>query len=437
MKTQPPKGRSQLTSKQLLAHVATLHSKDIDLGLERFRVLLARLGNPQDHLPPVIHVAGTNGKGSTIAYLRSIFEAVGYSVHAFTSPHLISTHDSILLKGEAVSEEELAGLLDEVITANDGDGLTVFEAVTAAAFLGFSRHSAHVVLLETGMGGLGDTTNVVEKPALSVLTPISKDHTEFLGDSLAKIAAQKAGILKKGVPCVMAAQEKEAYQVVRERTKALGVPVYREGRDWFVKRVGQRMVFEGWDGDYAWPLPGLEGEHQINNAGLALACLEVLKNDFNLPHEAVGNGLQSVHWAGRLERIPSGDLLPKGWELWLDGGHNEAAAKMLRQQMKKWRDKPLYVVFGMLKRKDSKAFIHEIADRADHIYTVSIPAQESKKPQKLAERIEREGGHATVCEDLTHAFETIRAEHTDKSARVLVCGSLYLLSAFYELHANA
>ncbi|NVK19236.1 MAG: bifunctional folylpolyglutamate synthase/dihydrofolate synthase [Methylocystaceae bacterium] len=430
-------GKNPKTSHELLAHVAGLHGKDIDLGLDRFRDLLARLGNPQDNLAPVIHVAGTNGKGSTIAFLRSMLEAVGYRIHAFTSPHLIEPRDSIVVDGEELSEKEFAFLLEEVVRANDGAALTVFEAISAAAFLAFSRHKGHVVLLETGMGGIGDTTNVVEQPALTVLTPISMDHTDFLGKTLSEIAAHKAGILKPDVPCVMAAQEKEVSQVVRSRAKELDVPIYREGRDWFVKKVGRRMVFEGWDGDYAWPLPGLEGDHQINNAGLSLACLEVMKNRFNLPEEAVRHGLQSVDWPGRLERYEAGKVLPENWELWLDGGHNEAAAKVLHQQIKKWHDKPVYVVFGMLKRKNSKSFLREISRHVDHVYTVPIPTQKSKKADKLAAQVEATGGDATACENLSIALDCIRSQRKDKSARVLICGSLYLLSAFYELHAES
>ncbi len=412
--------------------MAKLHSKDIALGLDRFQALLQQLGHPQDDLPPVIHVAGTNGKGSTIAFLRSCLEAVGYVVHAFTSPHVIRPHESIVLGSEEVSEEQLLDLLKEVIVANDGAAMTVFEAITAAALLGFSRTKAHVVLLETGMGGAGDTTNVVEKPALCVLTPISLDHQEFLGETLSEIASHKAGILKQGVPCVMAKQDVEAYQSIREQVKALDVPIYREGREWFVKKAGQSMIFEGWDGDYALPLPGLEGEHQIANAGMAMACLEVLKDRFNLPLEAVRNGIQDVEHPGRLERVDPTPFLEESWELWLDGGHNEGAAQALKNQIKKWNDKPVYVVFGMLKRKNSKAFLKEFAGKVDHVYTVPIVGEKSKKPEKLAGQVQDAGGLATACEDLSLALDLIKSER-DKPGRVLICGSLYLLGAFYEL----
>ena len=425
--------RSPLSSQKLLKEVAKLHSKDIDLGLDRFQALLMRLGHPQDDLPPVIHIAGTNGKGSTIAFLRSCFEAVGYHVHAFTSPHLIHPHESITLAGEHISEDLFKELLEEVLDANAGDPLTVFEAITAAAFLAFARTKGHIVLLETGLGGEGDTTNVVEKPILTAISPISYDHQEFLGETLGEIAKHKAGIIKENVPCVMARQEEEAYQSIRERVKEFDVPWYREGRDWFVKKAGKNMVFEGWNGDKAYPRPGLVGEHQIANAGLALACLEVLKETHKLPDEAVRNGLQSVDWPGRLEQVETGEHLSEGWELWLDGGHNEAAAKALRSQIKKWNDKPLYLVCGMLKRKDSKAYFKQVAGLVDHVYTVPIPDQKSKKPEKLAGQVQDAEGLATACEDLSLAFDLIKSERKDKSARVLVCGSLYLLGAFYEL----
>jgi len=428
--------RLPLSSKKLLKRVAKLHSKDIDLGLDRFQALLSRLGNPEKSLPPVIHVAGTNGKGSTLAFIRSCLEAVGYVVHAFNSPHLVRPHESITVSGQEIDEDMLKGLLKEVIRANADAPMTVFEAQTAAAFLAFSRQKGHVVLLETGLGGLGDTSNVIDKPILSVITPISKDHQEFLGKSLAKIAAHKAGIIKSGVPLVMARQEDEAYQVIREKAKLEGVPLYRQGREWFVKRAGQRMVFEGWDADYAFPLPGLTGEHQIANAGLALACLEVLKTQFRLPNEAVRNGLQSVNWPGRLEQIPTGTDLPGDWELWLDGGHNEAAAKTLNQQIKKWDDKPVYLICGMLKTKDSKAFMDQVAGRVDHVYTVKIPKnKQSRTAAELAGIVQDAGGLATACEDLALALSLINTER-DKPARVLICGSLYLLGAFLKIRAK-
>ncbi|SCA57089.1 Folylpolyglutamate synthase [Candidatus Terasakiella magnetica] len=413
-----------------------LHSKDIDLGLDRFQALLSRLGNPQDQLPPVIHVAGTNAKGSTIAFLQSFFETVGYRVHSFTSPHLVRPHECINLKGHEIDEETFSSLLQEVIQANEGAPLTVFEAISATAFLAFSRIKAHVILLETGLGGTGDTTNVVKAPALSVLTPISYDHQEFLGDTLGEIASQKAGILKKNVPCVMAKQDEEAYQAIRERIKELEIDWYREGREWFVKKAGKQMVFEGWDGDSVWPRPNLAGDHQINNAGLALACIEVLKDQFNLPREAITNAMGSVYWPGRLERVEPDPFLKDSFELWLDGGHNEAAAQALRTQIKKWNDRPLYIIHGMMKRKNSKAFLQKIAGLADHVYCVPIPDQPAKKPEKLAGQVQEAGGLATACEDLQLAFDLIKAER-DKPARVLLCGSLYLLGAFYDLQGCA
>ncbi len=427
--------RNPLNSEQILNDVAKLHVKDIDLGLDRFRTLLEKLGNPQESLPPVIHIAGTNGKGSTLAFLRAAFESVGYLVHSFTSPHLVSTCESINLAGEDIDEATFAQLLEEVVHANEGEPLTRFEALSAAAFLAFARNKGHVVLLETGLGGDGDTTNVITSPVLSILSPISLDHQEFLGDSLEEIATHKAGILKKDAPCVLAKQSKEAYQVIREKAKSLQVPLYREGREWFVKRAGDRMIFESWQGDSAWPLPGLVGEHQIQNAGVALAALEVLKERFRLPEEAVRNGLQSVHWPGRLERIPSAPFLEENWELWLDGGHNESAANALRQQFKKWHDKPLYLICGMMKRKNSRAFLEKTTPLSDHIYTVSIADQPCKKPEKLAEQVSDSGGNATVCHDIQGAFEQLKRDKR-KPGRVLVCGSLYLLGTVYGLQSH-
>jgi dihydrofolate synthase / folylpolyglutamate synthase len=428
--------RSPLSSKKLLKRVAKLHSKDIDLGLERFQALLVRLGNPEKSLPPVIHVAGTNGKGSTIAFLRSSFEAVGYVVHAFTSPHLVHMRECITLSGHEIEEDRFVELLEEVISANDGAAMTVFEAITAAAFLGFSRHKGHVVLLETGLGGLGDTTNVVEYPVLSVITTISKDHVEFLGTTLGDIAHHKAGVIKSGVPVVMALQEREAYEVIRDKAKTMGARLYRQGSEWFVKRASQRLIFEGWNGDHAWPLPSLIGDHQINNAGVALACLEVLKDQFNLPEEAVRNGLQSVDWPGRLEQIQVEEMLPKGWELWLDGGHNQGAAKVLRQQFKKWNDKPLYLIWSMLQTKDSTGFLEPLVEFADHVYTVPIPKnKQSRTAEDLAQIVQDVGGTATACDDINSALSLMKTKGKEP-ARVLICGSLYLLGAFLKMRSK-
>jgi len=429
--------RIKLSSARLLEEIAGLHDKDIDLGLARFQKLLKRLGNPQDKLPPVVHVAGTNGKGSTIAILRAFFETVGYRVHSFTSPHFLHPRETINLAGQEIDEDSYCTLLQEVIDANKGAPLTVFEAMTATAFLAFSRTRGHILLLETGMGGLGDTTNVIDKPALCAITPISADHKEFLGDSLSDIAAHKAGIIKPDVPVIVAKQDEDAYQVVRDQAKAKKAPLYREGREWFVKKAGQRMVFEGWkqDDDRAWPRPNLQGNHQIQNAGVALACVELLKDSFNLPDEAISNAMTGIDWPGRLEAVPNTAGFSDKWELWLDGGHNEAAASALRSQMKKWHDKPLYLIVGMLKRKDSASFLREIAEKADHVYTVSIPDHPSKKPDKLARKAEKYGGQATPCNDLAEALHRLQDEQT-KPGRILICGSLSLVAAYYELQSR-
>ncbi|WP_188663511.1 bifunctional folylpolyglutamate synthase/dihydrofolate synthase [Terasakiella brassicae] len=425
----------KLTSDILLSEIAKLHDKDIDLGLERFLTLLERLDNPQKKLPPTIHVAGTNGKGSTIAFLRAFFESVGYKVHSFTSPHFFNARETVNLAGNEIDEDIYCALLQEVIDANAGAPLTVFEAMTAAAFLAFSRSKGHVLLLETGMGGLGDTTNVIEAPIACAITPISLDHKEFLGESVAEIACHKAGILKKDVPVVIAKQEDEAYHAIRERAKQLNVLMYRERREWFIKKAGERVIFEGWQGiDRAWPRPALIGSHQVQNAGVALACLELVKDRFNFPDEALNNAMRSVHWPGRLERVVLPTFDPK-WEIWLDGAHNEAAGKALRRQLKKWDDRPLYLVLGMLKRKDSKPFIREIADVVDHVYTVPIPNQPCKKPERLALNVMDIGATATVCEDLPLALELIKRERK-KTGRIVICGSLSLVANFYELQSR-
>lgn len=422
--------KSPLNAEQLLNGVAALHTRDIDLGLDRLQTLLSRLGTPQDNLPPVIHLAGTNGKGSTLTFLKSALEECGYSVHAFTSPHLVRPHECITLAGQEIGETDFQQLLQDVLDANNGDPLTVFEALTAAAFLGFSRTKGHVVLLETGLGGETDATNLVTQPALTILTPIALDHQEFLGPTIADIASVKAGILKQDVPCIVAQQTDEALQVIQERAQKLNVTLYREKNEWNVRKVADRLVFEGWLADTAWPLPGLPGDHQIQNAGVALAALSYLQDHFRLEPEAVGNGIAHAYWPGRLERIPRAGLLPQDWELWLDGGHNAQAASVLAQTLKNWTDKPLHIICGMLSTKDSAAFIEQLGPFADQFYTVTIP---NHKQSRSAEALADIAGQCDVSATPQASIEAALTElgQTGKGpARVLICGSLYLLGAF-------
>jgi dihydrofolate synthase / folylpolyglutamate synthase len=318
-------------SDRVLIRLMSLHPKKIDLTLGRVERLLAALGNPQDKLPPVIHVAGTNGKGSTVATMRACLEAAEYRVHAYTSPHLVRFHERIRIAGALIDEDALLAALDECERANRGAPITFFEITTAAAFLAFARAPADIVLLETGLGGRLDATNVIRHPATTAITPISLDHQAFLGDTIAAIAGEKAGILKQGAPAVIGPQPDEAAAVIESRALAIGAPLYRWHREWRCEAFGPGMRYEGEKWRLDLPPSSLPGAHQIGNAGIALACLERL-DGFSLSQEALAAGLRRIDWPARMQRLtrgPLAEILPPGWEAWLDGGHNPGAGQVL------------------------------------------------------------------------------------------------------------
>ncbi|MDH3234745.1 MAG: bifunctional folylpolyglutamate synthase/dihydrofolate synthase, partial [Alphaproteobacteria bacterium] len=311
-----------------LARVQSLHPRVIDLSLGRIEHLLAALGNPERALPPVLHIAGTNGKGSTLAFLRGMLEAAGHAVHLYTSPHLIRFNERIVVAGKEIGDASLLALLDECEQANDGASITFFEFTTAAAYLAFARTPADILLLETGLGGRLDATNVIDAPALTAITPVSLDHQGFLGDDLAGIAAEKAGILKAGITGVVAAQPALAMDAITARADEIGAPLYCEGTDWRVEPVADGFRFSGRTEALTLPRPYMTGDHQLANAGMALACLESLPG-FTVDDAAKARGIAGTRWPARLQRLrtgPLGEALPGGWELWLDGGHNPAAA---------------------------------------------------------------------------------------------------------------
>lgn len=414
----------------ILERLKALHPKSIDLSLERIDRLLGDLERPQDALPPVVHVAGTNGKGSTIAYLRAFFEAAGFRVHVYTSPHLVRFAERIRVAGEIIDNDALAGLLEECERVNAGRPITFFEITTAAAFLAFARNPADITLLETGLGGRLDATNVVERPALTALTPISLDHQQYLGDHIEAIAAEKAAIMKRAVPCVVADQERRVNRVLEARSLEYGVPLYKEGADWFVRSHPAGLAYRGRSTEWVLPAPALAGQHQMRNAGLALACAERLGERFALPEGALALGLRTVEWPARLQHLGRGplvEMLPEGWELWLDGGHNPAAGKALSQSWRAWRDKPLDVVFGMLGTKDAAAFLKPLAPRIRRIRTVAVPGEPaSQSPEQAA------AAAAAAGIQNARPFPGVAAAVADlvagggPPARILVCGSLYL-----------
>jgi dihydrofolate synthase/folylpolyglutamate synthase len=414
-------------SDRVLERLSALHPKKIDLSLGRVERLLGRLGGPQEKLPSVIHVAGTNGKGSTVAALRACLEAGGYRVHAYTSPHLVRFHERIRLAGKLIEEAALLALLEECERANAGEPITYFEITTAAAFLAFARTAADIVLLETGLGGRLDATNVVRAPAVAAITPISLDHQDFLGDTIAKIAAEKAGILKPGRPAAIGPQPQEALRVIAARAAEIGAPLYRFGREWHAFPSAGGMRYEGRNWRLDLPAPALCGRHQIENAGTAIACLENLEG-FALPPRAIAAGLRRIEWPARLQRLARGplvDALPEGAELWLDGGHNPGCGEVLAEAAAGWRDRPLDLVVGMLKTKDTAGFLAPLAPHARRLYAVTIPGEENPLPAEAIAAAARSAGLAAEsAPSVAAALAAIAGK--GGSPRVLICGSLHL-----------
>ena len=414
------------TSDRVLERLGRLHPKLIDLSLGRVERLLAGLGNPHEKLPPVIHIAGTNGKGSTVATLRACLEAGGYRVHTFTKPHLVRFHERIRLDGRLIEEEALIALLEECERANDGAPITYFEITTVAAFLAFVRTPGDIVLLETGLGGRLDATNVIRRPAVTAITPISLDHQAFLGETIAEIAGEKAGILKPGASAVIGPQPPEAEVVIEARANRLGAPLFRWRREWRCEPAGDGMRFSGEHWRLDLPLPSLLGAHQIVNAGTAIACLEQLRA-FPLSPEAISEGLQRIEWPARLQRLTRGplvEIMPPGWELWLDGGHNPGAGAILGEFLAGWRDRPLYLIVGTMNTKDTSGLLAPLAPYAKALAGVTIPGEENALPaEAIAATARSVGMTATVAASTDTALREFVSD-TDPG-RVLICGSLH------------
>lgn len=412
-------------SDRVLERLMSLHPKIIDLTLGRVERLLAVLGNPERKLPPVIHVAGTNGKGSTVAMLRAGLEAAGYRVHVYTSPHLARFHERIRLAGTLVPEDVLISYLERCEIANGAEPITYFEITTVAALLAMAEHPADFVLLEVGLGGRLDATNVIEAPRLTVITPVDLDHQQYLGDTLGEIAFEKAGILKRGVPCIVGAQKPDALDVVESRAEAVGAPLRVCGRDWQVWEEHGRMVFQDEDGLLDLPMPRLIGAHQVGNAGMAIAALRIL----GCQDEVCSSALADADWPARLQRLRHGPLVEAagpGAELWLDGGHNPAAGIALAEAVARLPARPLHLVCGMLRTKDAAGFLRPLAALAKSLSGVSIPGEAATLD---ASETVTAAGHAGIVEtacanDALSAVRAIAARSPD--ARILICGSLYL-----------
>ena len=424
--------RSDVILERLLA----LHPKKIDLALDRIRRLLAALGDPQDRLPPVIHVAGTNGKGSVCAFSRAMLEAQGLRVHMHISPHLVRFHERIRLAGDLIGEEELCDTLIEVERVNDGAPITFFEITAAAMFLSFARHPADAVVLEVGLGGTFDATNVVKHPAMTVIQPVGLDHLEFLGNDLAGIAREKAGIIKKGSRLVVGPQDDAALNEILSRADRLSVSAFVFNQDFAARQEHGRMVYEDGDGLLDLPLPKLIGRHQIENAGVAIAALRHARKSWG--HDAaIERGLATVDWPGRLQRLHQGPLVeaaPKGAEIWLDGGHNPHCAAAVSRAIADLEERgegPLYLICGMLRTKDAVGFLNAFRGLARHVVTVEIPGEPASLGAGALYDAAREAGlDAAPGEDLEDAMLQIAARtHMDRGEappRVLICGSLYL-----------
>jgi dihydrofolate synthase/folylpolyglutamate synthase len=414
------------TSDRVLERLGRLHPKLIDLSLGRVERLLTALGNPQDQLPPVVHVAGTKGKGSTLATMRACLEAAGYRVHTYISPHLVRFHERIRLAGRLIDEEALIALLEECERANRDAPITFFEITTAAAFLAFARTPADVVLLEVGLGGRLDATNVVRRPTVTAITPVSLDHQAFLGDTVAAIAGEKAGILKSGITGVIAPQPGAAAAVIEARAAAVSAPIYRARHEWRCEVAGPGMRYEGERWRLDLPLPSLIGAHQVVNAGTALACLERLSG-FDTPPEAIAEGLQHIDWPARLQllcRGPLVDAVPPGWELWLDGGHNPAAGEVLGDVAAGWHELALYLVVGMMNTKDAAGFIAPLAKHARALWAVTIPGERNALPaDAIAAAAASVGLPAQTAASVLAAIRDIPVH--DGNGRILICGSLY------------
>jgi dihydrofolate synthase/folylpolyglutamate synthase len=423
-----------------LDHLLSLHPKVIDLSLGRVERLLAALGHPERHVPPVIHVAGTNGKGSTVACLQAILEAAGQRVHAYTSPHLVRFNERITLAGRFVDDATLMAALDRVEAANADAPITYFEITTAAAFLLFAETAADVLILETGLGGRLDATNVIARPALSVITPISFDHMDYLGDTLARIAIEKAGIIKPGCPVICAPQRPEARNVIARLALERDAPLYSAGLDWQVTpaAAGGGFVWQGepW-GEISCPPPALPGAHQIDNAGVAIAALAQLDGVTILP-AAIAAGLQNVIWPARLQRLTAGplvELLPEGAALWLDGSHNPGGAETLAATLAGW-GQPVHLVTGMLGTKDNSGFLAPLLPHVASVRTVPVPRSPAGlPPERLAAAWQAHGIPATGCADVAEALRNLRQAGIGADETVLVTGSLYLAGAVLEANA--
>ena len=409
---------------EIAARLERLHARLIDLSLDRLRGLLVRLGHPEQHLPPVIHVAGTNGKGSTCAFIRAMAEAAGQRVHVYTSPHLERFNERIRIAGALVEDAPLIATMERIERINGNAPITVFEVITATAFDLFARTPADLCVLEVGLGGRGDATNVIDAPAACAITSISLDHRELLGPNVEVIAGEKAGIMKRGVPVVVGAQPNAVKRVLLDHASAMGTPVLLRGREWEVSPVAEGLCYGDAAGKLMAPAPNLPGQFQYDNAGIAIAALRAA----GLPFDVAG--LADAHWPARLQRLHGGlaHLLPADWELWLDGGHNPGAGVVLAEHLQGWGSSPVHLVVGMTQTKDSAEFLRPLLPLAASVWAVQEPAQHAALSVEAivaaSDGIARPGPRVA---------DALRKIPRGGPARVLICGSLYLAGEVLKL----
>jgi dihydrofolate synthase / folylpolyglutamate synthase len=429
---------------ELIARLSALHPRQIDLSLDRMHGLLARLDHPERKLPPVIHVAGTNGKGSTIAYLRAILEAAGLRVHVFTSPYLVRINECYRLGrvggGRLVGDDELRATLEHCERVNAGNPITIFEAETAAAFCLFAENPADVALLEVGLGGRLDSTNVIDAPLATVIAPVSMDHTEFLGDTLTSIAGEKAAIIKRSAPVICAEQFPEAMTVVEAQANRMRAPLYAAGQQWHVSVECGRLVYQDDRGLMDLAAPKLFGRHQFDNAGLAIATLRA-QAAFKINPAAFERGIVSAEWPARMQRLTSGKLVdqgPKACEIWLDGGHNAEGGRVAAAALGDLEERvsrPLVVIAGMMANKDAENFLANFAGLTRHIMAVQIPGRNNAMPpDRLADAARALGMRVEISASVEAALQTLSRLAYEVPPRILITGSLYL--AGHVLAAN-
>ncbi|WP_265039902.1 bifunctional folylpolyglutamate synthase/dihydrofolate synthase [Wolbachia endosymbiont (group A) of Trypoxylon clavicerum] len=410
-----------------------LGSRPNDFSLDRIKGFLSKLDNPEKKVPPVIHISGTNGKGSTLAFIRYIMQAAGYKVHAYTSPHLVNFNERIVIAGSYIDDNELYSLLEECRAVIAEQPITLFEAATIAAFLAFSRHKADITLVEVGMGGRLDATNVIDNPILTIITSIALDHTEYLGPTVEIIAGEKAGIMKPNVPCVIAPQEKSIVNTLEHHAINKKSSLYRGGLEWNCKKKNNKMVFQSAIQSIEFPLPSLKGDHQVINAGNAIAACSILsgKYEFDIGEEDITSGLQCTYWPARLEFIKEGNLiflLPKDWQLFLDGAHNNDGARVLSQWVKDNFAEGIYMVFGVTRNRNVEEFLEHLKPYIKLLCAVCVKSEpKATNTNLIREKANNIGIKAVECESIGDAISNHILKASIQNVKtILICGSLFL-----------